>query len=154
MLPSRETPLYNAFLYKLSSTGDEDVMQCLAEFDIFDKLKFKKPYGSAEPLADKTDDPYELGLRTEHLLTVTQTQTQRSNHIARLASRNDIRAQTPHTLVFTSDDMKETMNEWRKQPETWSESLQTLNDMRSVAKADSTRCYSNCLAINPWWKLL
>ena len=85
MLPSRETPLYNAFLDKLSSTGDEDVMQCLAEFGIFDKLKFKKPYGSAEPPADKTDDPYELGLRTEHLLTVTKTQ--RSNHIARLASR-------------------------------------------------------------------
>jgi hypothetical protein len=28
--------------------------------------------------------------------------------------------------------MKETMNEWRKRPETWTNSLQTLNDMRST----------------------
>ena len=94
MLPSPETLLYNAFLDKLASTGDEDVMECLAEFGVFDKLRFKKPYGSAEPPADKRDDPYQLGLRTEHLLTVTNTQ--RSNHIARLASRHDIRDQSPH----------------------------------------------------------
>ena len=111
MLPSPETPLYNAFLDKLAITGDEDGMECFAEFGVFDKLKFKMPYGSAEQPADKSDDPYELGLRTEHLLTVTNTQ--RSNHIARLASRNECRAQTPHALVFTSDDMKETMNAWR-----------------------------------------
>ena len=40
MLPSPETPLYNAFLDKLATTGDEDVMECLADFGIFDKLKF------------------------------------------------------------------------------------------------------------------
>ena len=39
-----------------------------------------------EQPADKRDDPYELGLRTEHLLAVTNKQ--RSNHIERLASRN------------------------------------------------------------------
>jgi len=127
MLPSPETPLYDAFLDKVASTGDEDVMEYLAEFGVFDKLRFKKPYGSAEPPADKRDDPYQLGLRTEYLLAVTNKQ--RSNHIARLASRNDVRAQTPHALVFTSDDMKETMNQWRKQPETWSNTLQTVNDM-------------------------
>ena len=72
-----------------------------------DKLKFKKPYGSAEQPADERDDSYQLGLRTKHLLTVTNAQ--RSIHIARLASRTGARAQTPHALVFTSDDMKEIM---------------------------------------------
>ena len=42
--------------------------------------------------ADKMDDPYELGLRVEHLLSVTNTQ--RSLHIARLSSRNDVRKAT------------------------------------------------------------
>ena len=55
ILPSPETPLYNAFLDKLSNTGDEDVMESLAEFG-------------------KRDDPYLLGLRIEHLLAVTNTQ--------------------------------------------------------------------------------
>ena len=148
MLPSSETPLYNAFLDKLATTSDEDVMEGLAEFGVFDNLKFKKPYGSAEPPADKRDDPYQLGLRAEHLLTVTNTQ--RSSHIARLASRNDIRAQSPHALIFNSADMKETMNKWRKHPETWSNSLQNINAMQapqtyhlSLKKLDSTRCSSN-----------
>ena len=101
----------------------------VADFCVFDTLKFKKPYGSAEQPADKTDDPYVLGLRIEHLLTVTNEQ--RSKHIARLASRNDGRAQTPHALVFTSDDMKETITAWRKQPETWCDSLNTLNRLTS-----------------------
>ena len=68
-------------------------MESLADFGVFDKLKFKKHYGSAEQPADKMDNPYQLALRIEHLLIVTNTQ--RSNHIARLASRNDVRAQTP-----------------------------------------------------------
>ena len=130
VLPSPETPLYNAFLDKLAITGDDDVMKDLADFCVFDKLTFKRPYGSAEPPAGETDDPYALGLRTEHLLNITNTY--RSRHIARLTSRNDDRAHTPHTLVFTSDDMKEIMNAWRKQPETWSDSLATLNDMRTA----------------------
>ena len=53
----------------------------------------------------------------EHLLNVTHTQ--RSYHIARLAAKNDPRAQSPDTLQFSTDDMKEVMNTWRKQPETW-----------------------------------
>ena len=63
------------------------VMEC-----IFDKLKCTTPYGTAEQPADKMDDPYELGLRVEHLLSVTNTQ--RSLHIARLSSRNDVRKAT------------------------------------------------------------
>ena len=39
-------------------------MDALADFGNFDKLKFKKPYGSAEQPADKRDDPYDLGLLT------------------------------------------------------------------------------------------
>ena len=104
-------------------------MDALADFGNFDKLKFKKPYGSAEQPADKRDDPYQLGLRTEHLLAVTNKQ--RSNHIERLASRHDVRAQSPNTLVFTIDDMKEIMNQWRKHPATWSNSLEDINEMQT-----------------------
>ena len=130
VLPSPETPLYNDFLDKLAITDDDDVMKDLADLFVFDTLRSKRPYGSAEPPAGETDDPYALGLRTEHLLNITNTH--RSRHIARLTSRNDDRAQTPHTLVFTSDDMREIMNAWRKQPETWSDSLATLNGMRTA----------------------
>ena len=130
IVPSPETPLYNALLDKLATTDDEEVMESLADFGVFDKLKFKKPYGSAEQPADKMDNPYQLALRIEHLLTVTNTQ--RSNHIARLASRNDVRAQTPHALVFTSADMKDTMNAWRKQPDMWSNSLQTIQNLQTT----------------------
>ena len=65
--------------------------------DVIKKLKVKvieaaqelqqQLAGSAEQPADKRDDPYELGLRTEHLLAVTNMH--RNIHIARLASRND-----------------------------------------------------------------
>ena len=132
ILPSPETPLYNALLEKLSTTGDENVMESLADFCVFDKLKFKKPYGSAEQPADKTDDPYLLGLRIEHLLAVTNEQ--RSKHLARLASRYDGRAKLPHALFFNSDDMREIMNEWRNQPETWmhEESLQIVKDIENA----------------------
>ena len=130
ILPSPETPLYNALLEKICSTGDEHVMECLADFCVFDKLKFKKPHGSAEQPADKTDDPYVVGLRIEHLLLVTNDQ--RSKHVARLASRDDARAKLPHALVFNSEDMKEIMNSWRNHPETWmhERSLQFVNDIQ------------------------
>ena len=38
VIPSSETPLYDALLDKLCHTGDEDVMERLAELCIFDKL--------------------------------------------------------------------------------------------------------------------
>ena len=106
-------------------------MESLAEFCVFDMLKVKKPYGNAEQPADKRDDPYLLGLRTEHLLSVTNTQ--RSNQLARLASRNDARAKLSHAVVFNKDDMKEAMNKWRKQPETWmgEKTLQTVTKMKT-----------------------
>ena len=114
---------------KISDTDDEHLMESFADCFVFDKLKFKKPYGSAEQPADKTNDPYELGLRIENLLAVTQEQ--RSKHLARLTSRDDARAKLPHTLVFNKDDMKETMNSWRRQPQTWmhKHSLQGVNDI-------------------------
>ena len=127
IIPSQQTPLYNALLDRLATTEDERTLEDLAEFCIFDKLKFKTPYGSAAQPADKEDDPYELGLRIEHLLTVTNTQ--RSLHIERLASRGDYRAGSPHTLIFNSDDMMETMNTWRKQPHTWSKATEALNKL-------------------------
>ena len=89
------------------------------------------PFGSAEQPDRKIDDPYLLGLRIEHLLAVTNTQ--RSNHIARLAYRNDARAQDAHALIFDKDDMKEIMNEWRHQPQTWmdSKSLAKVNEIEN-----------------------
>ena len=129
MLPSPKTPLYNAFLNKLIIEGKEKMVESFAALCVFNKLKWKQPHGSAEQPADKRDDPYELGLRTEHLLAVTNMQ--RTIHIERLASRYDVRAQTPHILVFTADDMKEIMNEWRKHPETWSNSLGAINDLKT-----------------------
>ena len=131
ILPTPETPLYNALLEKLSTTGDEGMMESLAECCVFDKLKFKQPYNSPEQPADKSDDPYLLGLRIEHLLAVANTQ--RSNQLARLASRHDPRATLSHELVFNTDDMIETMNAWRKQPETWMDvrSLKTVNALET-----------------------
>ena len=158
MLPSSETPLCNAFLDKLVLTGDEELVETLADFGIFDKLKFKKPYGSAEQPADKRDDPYELGLRTEHLLAVTNKQ--RSNHIERLASRHDVQAQFPNTLVFTSDDMKEIMNPWRKHPGTWSNSLKDINDMQTPQakhlklKSNFNTMLFQIFGKKPWWNCL
>ena len=73
------------------------------------------------------DDPYELALRMEHLLDVTNTQ--RSIHIARLARRGDPRADSPKTLIFTGNDMAETMNAWRHRPETWSNATEALKDL-------------------------
>ena len=89
--------------------GDEDVMERLAELCIFDKLMHKRPCGSAKQPAHYCSDPYLLGLRTEHLLSVAKTQ--RAHQLDRLASRNDARVNLAHTLVFHGDNMRETMNE-------------------------------------------
>jgi hypothetical protein len=116
-LPSERTPLYNDLLEKLSASDDTKSIDTLADLFIFQKLKWKKPHGSAEQPAQSSNDPYALGLRVEHLLNVTQTQ--RSHQIARLATRNDPRVDSPDTLEFSGRDMKEVMNTWRQQPETW-----------------------------------
>jgi len=128
-LPSVDTPLYNALLEKLSASGDEGIIDTLADLFIFDKLKCKKPHGGAEQPAQSPNDPYSLGLRVEHVLNVTRTQ--RSHQIVRLAARNDPRAESPDTLVFSTGDMKEIMNAWRLQPETWMnpESFTLVNAM-------------------------
>jgi len=94
----------------LSNTPDEGVMEDLADLFVFDSLRRKRPHGSA-------DDPYLLGLRVEHLLSVTNTQ--RANQIARLAARGDARAIAPHGLVLGSEDMAEIMNAWRAELQTW-----------------------------------
>ena len=102
-------------------------MELLADFYLFDKLRNKAPRSSAEQPAENTEDPYSLGMRIEHLLDATNTQ--REKQIARLASRNDPRAQAGETLVFEESDMKQTLNAWRREPETWmeSKSQQTVN---------------------------
>ena len=124
IIPSQQTPLYESFLRRLAATNDDGTLESLADFCIYDKLKFKQPYGSAAQPADQTDDPYELGLRMEHLLTVTHKQ--RSLHIERLGSKGDPRADSPDTLIFTGDDMAETLNTWRRHPETWSNATQGI----------------------------
>ena len=116
-LASVETPLYSALLEKLSAAGDEERMESLADLFIFEKLKYKQPYGSAAQPAHSSNDPYSLGLRVEHLLNVTLTQ--RSHQITRLAVRRDPRAESPETLIFSAADMKEVMNTWREQRQTW-----------------------------------
>ena len=131
VLPSIETPLYNALLDKLNSTDDTDLMEQLAELCVFDKLKYQKPFHSAEQPARKSGDPYSLGLRIEHLLSVTQTQ--RAHHITRLASKGDRRAREAELLIFDADDMRDIMNSWRKQPHTWmdAKSLELLAQTKS-----------------------
>jgi hypothetical protein len=129
MLPSLETPLYNDLLKRLSTTGDEEVMERLADFCLYDELRYQRPHGSAEQPANNIGDPYALGLRVEHLLFVTHTQ--RGNQIARMTARKDARARAPHQLIFSPTEMAEAMNEWRKEPKTWMkpESLQFVNAM-------------------------
>ena len=70
----------------------------------------------------------------EHLLNVTHTQ--RSRQIARLAAKNDPRAASPDTLEFSTDDMKEVMNTWRQQPETWM-------DPASLTNLQAGFCFGN-----------
>ena len=71
------------------------------------------------------------GLRIEHLLSVAVAQ--REQHVARLASRNDARADAASSLIFHADDMREIMNEWRKQPRLWvePETLEHASAMQS-----------------------
>ena len=143
--------LYNALLEKLSTTGDENIMEKVANFYVFDKLKDRPPRRSAVQPAPQNDDPYSLGLRVENLLSVTSTQ--RTHQIARLASRHDPRAETPHELVFNCDDMKETMNTWRNNPSTWMDgkSLEFVKTMKNnpayhlALRKKSEQCFSNSL---------
>ena len=128
IIPTQATPRYDGLLERLANTGgDEHTFETLAKSFIWDKLKFKTPYGSAAQPADKMDDPYELALRMEHLLEVTNMQ--RSLHIARLARRGDPRADSPETLIFTGKDMADTMNDWRSRPETWSNNTEALKEL-------------------------
>ena len=117
IMPTPETPLYSALLKKIEKGSNENPMESFAELYMFDKLKFKQPYGSAEQPRNNIQDPYEVALRVEHLLQVTQEQ--RLKHIARLKERNDLRADQPDTVVFNGDDMSEILNAWRSQPRTW-----------------------------------
>ena len=168
-LPSCQTPLYSALLEKLSDCGDEDRMEKLSQLFVCCHLKNQRPYGSAEqPDYLSSTGPYALGLRVEHLLSVTLTQ--RSQHIARLASRNDRRAQwNPDELVFSSEDMKEVMNTWREQPETWMNPqsypkvvempprvviLSKNQDIHQTCNFFLTRCSSSYSATNLWLRLL
>ena len=103
-LPSPETPLYSALFGKLSAEGGEGLIESLADMFLYGSLQRKEPYGSAEQPAQSPNDPYALGLRVEHLLKVTMVQ--RSLQIARMASRNDCRAATWPTLIFSTNDMQ------------------------------------------------
>lgn len=135
VLPSIETPLYNAFLDKLNNTDDTDLMEQLNELFVFDKLKYQKPFHSAEQPALKSGDPYSLGLRLEHLLSVTQTQ--RAHHISRLAEKGDDRAREAQFVIFNADDMRDIMNNWRKQPHTWMDA----NSLQLLAKTKTQQHY-------------
>jgi len=130
-LPSAATPLYSELLGKLSEEGDEGLIESLADMFLYGSLQLKQPYGSAGHRLVDRSTPYALGLRVEHLLNVTAAQ--RSHQIARMASRNDPRAASWSTLIFSMNDMKEVMNTWRKDPATWMnpESFEKVNAMET-----------------------
>jgi hypothetical protein len=139
-IPSIATPLYKAFLEKMEATGDDAMMENLANFCLFGPLRNKAPSGSAEPPAEYNAGlPYSLGMRIENLLT--KTNEQRQKHIARLASRNDPRANHGNELVFNDDDMKELLNNWRHEPETWmtQDTLTTLQNLPTQKKHQTTK---------------
>ena len=134
MVPSAATPRYSALLQKLNSAEDQQILQELAAFTVFDKLLDKKPYGSAEQPAD---EPYALAFRFEHLLRVTDEQ--RQLHIARLVSREDPRDLNANTLIFNEEDMIETLNEWRNNPASWCDKLQAITDLQTPQKQHQAR---------------
>lgn len=118
----------------------ENAMEALADFCVYGKLKFKRPFGSAEQPADNENCPYDLGLRIKNLLQVTNEQ--REEHIARLCDRNDPRIQSREKLVFNDQDMQEIMNTWRNQPKTWSNSQNCINGQ---SHAGAKSCFSTML---------
>ena len=121
IVPTHATPRYNALVETLASTEDEDVLTALADLTVFDKLKYKPPYGSAEQPDRDQDEPHDVALRFEHFLEVTHTQ--RQLYIRKLWSQWDPRVKTWEkcaTLIFTETDMKNIMKSWESKPETWS----------------------------------
>ena len=121
IVPTHATPRYNALVEIFASTEDEYLLTALADLTVFDKLKYKPPYGSAEQLDRDEDEPYDLALRFEHFLEVTDTQ--RRSYIHELWSQWDARVstwQSASTLIFTATDMKKIMKSWESKPETWS----------------------------------
>jgi len=132
MVPSQATPRYSAFLQKVASAGDEDVLADLADITVWNTLKYIKPHNSAEQPGRDQGEPYALSLRFEHLLAVTQRQ--RELYIEELASRRDPRAKSAATLIFTEMDMKTIMNKWRDNYDTWSNNLQALNNQPTAQR--------------------
>ena len=121
IVPTHATPRYSALVQIFASTEDEYLLTALADLTVFDKLKYKPPYGSAEQLDRDEDEPYDLALRFEHFLEVTDTQ--RESYIQELWSQWDHRVatwQSASTLIFTETDMKNIMKSWESKPETWS----------------------------------
>jgi hypothetical protein len=116
---------------KLASSGDEDLIERLSRLCLpYDSREpGESPGDSADPSgsAERPVNPYWLAWRTERLLRITSTE--RGNHIARLAAKNDPRASHGDTIEFTKDDITATINEWRQRPETWMnpKSLQWIN---------------------------
>ena len=138
-IPTISTPLCRQLLEKLANTNDEDIMDSLANLCLFGELMYKPPTGSAAQPADDLTRPYSLSMRIENLLT--KTNQQRQLHINTLAARHDPRAQRGDSLIFNDDDMREVLNEWRKQPQTWmrSDTLQNLSNLTPQAVHQKTK---------------
>ena len=128
VIPTSSTPLYSALLEKLANTDDERIMDSLASICLFGELQNKPPAVSAAQPDHDPISPYDLSMRVECLFE--KTNEQRELHIARIAERNDPRLRQRDCLIFHEDDMKEIMNAWRRQPETWmwNETLQKLQN--------------------------
>ena len=147
-IPTSSTPLYSTLLEKLANTDDVSIMDSLASMCLFGDLQNKPPaINAAQPDHDPTS-PYDLSMRVECLLE--KIKEQRELHIARIAKRKDPRLRHKDRLIFHDRDMREIMNAWRSQPETWmkSETLQKLKNYttqqchQTIKSAFSTMLFS------------
>ena len=147
-IPTSSTPLYSTLLEKLANTDDVSIMDSLASMCLFGDLQNKPPaISAAQPDHDPTS-PYDLSMRVECLFE--QIKEQRELHIARIAKRKDPRLRHKDRLIFHDRDMREIMNAWRSQPETWmkSETLQKLKNYttqqchQTIKSAFSTMLFS------------
>ena len=105
-------------------------MDSLASICLFGELQNRPPAVSAAQPDHDSRSPYDLSMCVECLLE--KTNEQRELHIARIAERNDPRMRHRDRLIFHSDDMKEILNAWRIQPETWmkNETLKKLENYK------------------------
>ena len=71
-------------------------------------------------------------------------QAQRNSHIARIGQRNDPRLRAREPLIFDDEDMKDTLNAWKRQPETWMKK-ETLEKLKNCLQQGCLRAVLHSL---------